>query len=65
MVLAPPSVPANLRDCQDFPPTGNIVTVGDAAEAILRAYEVYSNCRANVRAIDQILKDMETQNASS
>lgn len=58
--LVPPSIPQTLRNCPDFPETNNIRNMGDAAELILRSYEIHSICSGNLAAIDRILKEMES-----
>lgn len=58
--LVPPDIPPTLRTCPDFPETNNIRNMGDAAEFVLRSYEIYNICSGNLNAIDRILREMET-----
>lgn len=58
--LVPPSIPQTLRTCPEFPETNNIRNMGDAAELILRSYEIHSICSGNLAAIDRILREMES-----
>ena len=62
MVLVPPEIPANIRTCQDFPNTVGVRTQGDLAETLLRGFQAHRDCQENLRAIDRILRNMETPN---
>lgn len=56
-----PEVPANIRTCQEFPDTSNVRTEGDLAEITIRGFQAHRDCRENLRAIDQILRDIEAR----